>query len=401
MNYFYALLIFLYVAAFMPSSAMAQCDADSTSIYGFNDPNGSGAYSGYLCDGTDSVGTFGVYGYYNGDGYEIKLVAGSQITFSTDSCTGHNASITINDSTYHQIPGAYSAPACPNSLNFTAPYTGRYIVLLNKNGNCGVSGTSLIGQVYAQIQQGTIVPPCPDSYFVNDTICGAVELTLNTFVHGNSSFASPTDPMDGYVVSLGDSCSPPNNTLWYSFSSPVTIDTVHIWLTSDAGSNFHSWLIGFVANHPNNACTGGLSFLGCANGPDESAGIDTVDIPLYGILAGQVYIFMIDGFNGGSGGFSIAVMNSSFTGIAESLDDKNFSIYPNPVNDILKIMSMINQPVNVRISNSEGRAVLERSFENLIDEEITLKSLSPGFYTLTIYNSVNSYHKKLMILGEK
>ena len=396
----YTSILFLAVALiYMPHQALAQCNAIDSLIYGFNNPTGSGAFSGYLCGNTDSVGTFGQYGYYNGDGYVINLVAGSQVTLSVDSCTGNNVSLTVNDSAFHSIAGAYAAPACPNILDFTATYTGAYIIVMNKNGVCGGSGTSVIGEVYVKIKTGTSSPVCPDANLINDTICGAISLSLDTFAHGNSALASLTDPLDSYVVSLGDSCSPPNNTLWYSFTSPVNIDTVYIWVTSDAGSNFHSWLIGFIALNSGNPCQGGLSFLGCINGADDANGIDTVNIPFYGIVAGKVYYFMIDGFNGGAGGFSLAVKSSPFTSSIGDIERKfRLSVFPNPSSEMIKITSAISDISDISIINSSGQEIFSRNFENLLSREIDIKDFKPGFYTLRILNPKITIRKKILII---
>ncbi len=192
------------------NDVFGQCAGADSLIYKFNDPDGTGYFSGFLCTGNDSVGTTGANGYYDGNGYEIRLVSGSQVTFLVDHCTGNNVSLTVNDSDNTIIPGAYSAPACPNSLDFTAPYTGLYKIIINKNGVCNGAGTSVIGQAYARIKNGTSVPACPVANLVNDTICGAIPLYLDSTIEtGNTALASASDPMDSYVVSIGDSCSLP------------------------------------------------------------------------------------------------------------------------------------------------------------------------------------------------
>ena len=393
----------LFLAGFLIlidiESVEAQCSGQDTLIYGFNNPNGLGAFIGFLCAGADSVGTTGANGYYNGDGYIIKLVAGSQVTFSINNCNGAAVSLTIADSSKNIITGAYAVAACTNTLNFTAPYTGSFIVFINLNGICNIYGNTLIGQANVKIQPGTQVPACPVSNIINDTICGSIPLTINaTFEQGNSAEALSTDPLDGYVISRGYVCSPPNNTLWYSFTAPSDIDTINIWFTSKTGNGFHSWLGIFLATDPNNSCSGGLVFKNCAEGPDDNSGIDTVNISLTGILAGQVYYFMVDGYNGDAGGFSIAIRSQPFLNSVNELNAlRNYFIFPNPANNNIQINSAITNDATIIFYNSVGEIVFKKEYDNFLNEKIDVSFFSPGFYQVRIINSKSDIRMKLII----
>jgi hypothetical protein len=371
------------------NSILAQCSGSDSLTYGFNDPNGAGTYSGFLCGSIDSVGTVGPYGYYDGDCYSIKLVIGTQVIFSIDSCNNVPVSLTINDSLYNIIPGAYSAPACSNTLNFTAPYTGEYFLVINQNGVCNNAGTTLLGQAYVKIQTGTTIPVCPDANVTNDTICGAIPLHIDSpYVQGNSSLAYLTDPIDGYITSIGYTCSPPNNTLWYSFTATTPIDTLYIRLTSDVGSNFHSWLVVFTSSFSVDPCKNSLTFLGCADGPNDNIGIDSVDIPLFGILAGHTYYFMIDGYNGATGGFSIALQSSVLYNSTEELNvRKNIFVYPNPADQTIRINSEILTESVLTITDLMGKEIFKRNHSFLNDEEINISQLIPGLYFVVVSNS--------------
>ena len=362
-------------------NAYPQCNVVDTlnSFYKFRLPGTLSEFDGYLCSNTDSVGSTGAYGYYDGDGFSIRLISGTQVTFSVDSCSGNPVSLTVVDSSNTIIPGAWSPSACTNTLDFTAPYTGLFSVVMNVNGVCGGGGTSLIGQVYVKIKQGTTVPSCPG--VINDTICGAIRLYIDSaFVTGNSSDAYASDPMDPYLDSIGaDSCSPPNNTMWYYLQSPVNADTVNIWVTSGAGSGFHSWLVGFVASNPNDFCNSPLNLLGCVSGAADDQGIDTVSIPLYGVQAGQVYIFMIDGFNGGAGPFSIALRSDPYvTGINET-DGKSYSVFPNPADEKIFINSI--RPggrTEVQLFTRDGKIIYSENTCNR--ERRSIRRISPRVF---------------------
>jgi hypothetical protein len=390
----------LTLLAIDPAFSQCAVNFSNNSIYGFNDPSGSGGFSGFLCGGTDSVGTLGVNGYYDGDGYTIKLVAGSRVTFSVDSCTGDPVSLTITDSVNQVIPGAYSSPACPNSLNFTAPYTGEFVVVINRNGICGGGGSTLIGEAYVKIQQGTPVPDCPDANVINDTICGAIALGLDApFVQGNTSLAYPTDPIDGYITSIGCTCSVPNNTLWYSYTATISSDSAFIFLTSDAGSNFHSWLNVFVANDTANTCQGGLFFLGCQEGPNDTVGIDTVIVTIYGLIAGNTYYFMIDGFNGSTGGFSISIRSSELiTGNRNINTADILNVFPSPAGNFVVVASgKTIYPARLILENTLGQVVFEKHYPQYVSETINTTHLPAGIYRAILTNAEGTAVKKFVV----
>jgi hypothetical protein len=212
--------------------------------------------------------------------------------------------------------------------------------------------------------------------------------------------AYPTDPMDAYLDSIGaDSCSPPNNTMWYYLQSQVNIDSVYIWITSGAGSNFHSWVVGFVANSPADFCTGGLTFLGCINGAADDQGIDTASFPLYGVQAGTVYVFMIDGFNGSTGPFSIAVKSGALTSVDEAVT-ANFNVYPNPAMDKIHIQSSRQKTKEVVLTmiNVYGQSVLTKNYDTSFDMDIDVSTFPNGIYYLLMSTKDESLQTKTKIL---
>lgn len=383
MNKIYTILCFFVLTNLIQSKSIsAQCQGDLMYIYNFNDPSGSGSFTGYLCNNIDSVGTIGAYGYYNGDGYRIHLVAGSQVTFSIDSCDGDDVSLTIVDSSNVLVPGAYATPDCPNSLDFTAPYTGTFMVIINLDGVCNLSGNHLLGEAYVQIKQGTTVPSCPGTVVSNDTVCGAIILNLDSsFVGGNSTLAYQTDPLDGYIVTHGYACSPPNNTLWYSFTPDSNIDTLNIWLTSTNSDGFHSWLAVFTTFNTSNPCIENLTYIGCVEGPNPTFQNDTTVLPFYGLISGNIYYFMVDGYNGAAGEFSISLKSATFSTSIDELNYENvFSVHPNPASDFININSSVNTDVYFTLSNALGQELIKNKYVNLSKEEIDVSGFEGGLY---------------------
>ena len=288
------------------NTSLVGCSVDSTQngFYSFLDSTGA-QFNGYLCGANDSVsGTVANgFAFYDGDGYKIKLIQGSQVTFSVgaDSCAVHPVSLTLCDSANIPIPGAYVSSGCA-SLNFTATYTGVFIVVINENGICGGGGAVGIGEIFCYQQAGTTLPTCLASP-ANDTLCGAFPLIIGgPFYTGDNSTANSSDNDDLKATTAGFVCSIPNNTLWYSFTPTVT-ENVTVVYSSTASSGLLGWLGVFDAP----TCADPLANGMCYTGPAGTG--DTVNITIP-VVAGTTYYFMIDGNSGAVGGFGIGVVSA-------------------------------------------------------------------------------------------
>ena len=85
---------------------------------------------------------------------------------------------------------------------------------------------------------------------------------------------------------------------------------------------------------------------------------------------------------------------SSCTNTVEN-EDKNISIYPNPVKDFINI-EINDESVNaqhIAIYNSAGICVLEQEYKNNVD----IRNLTSGFYLINIYCDDKIYRKKIFI----
>ena len=70
------------------------------------------------------------------------------------------------------------------------------------------------------------------------------------------------------------------------------------------------------------------------------------------------------------------------TSIKENLISEKISIYPNPVNDLLKIESGTVITEWVEVTNLIGKVVLKKQIDRMNDE-LNLGQLSSGVYFLT------------------
>jgi hypothetical protein len=305
-------------------------------------------YNGYVCNGHDSLQTRAGWNFYDGDGYDVKLVAGGQYRFSIDSCAAPIA-LTLSDSNGVAgtiIPGAFIGPACPNSLTFTAPYTGKYYLNASLNGICGNSGTLPIASASVKLLNSVICPTAPTAP-INDTICGAIAMTLGVSYNGNTTTASASDPRDNDAVAAGFACSIPNNTLWYSYTAAAS-DTFFINVNSPTIGGLDVWVGFFEASNCSSAFLSGACLLGPVPGSDY---IDTVVL-----VAGSTYYIMLDGYNNATGAFSINITQNS-------------SSPTYPVNDTLCGAIALNLGVTVSGNNTSA---------NLIDPN-DANAISAGF----------------------
>jgi hypothetical protein len=300
------------------------------------------AYAGYVCNGHDSLQTRSGWNFYDGDGYYAYLVAGGNYRISLDSCSAP-IGLSVSDSNGVAgalIPGVYSAPACPNQLSFTAPYTGKYYITASLNGLCGNQGAVAIASSGIKLLNSVNCPATPATP-VNDTICGAIALTLGSTVNGNTTTASLTDPRDADVIAAGYACSPPNNTLWYSYTAAAS-DTFFITVNSPAIGGLDAWVGVFEAAACNAPFVTGACLLGPVPG---SSYIDTVVF-----TAGSTYFIMIDGYSGAVGSFDITLT-------------QNNSVNPNyPYNDTL--CGAINMTLGTTYSDDNTTASLTDPNDN-------------------------------------
>lgn len=86
----------------------------------------------------------------------------------------------------------------------------------------------------------------------------------------------------------------------------------------------------------------------------------------------------------------------TLTGSSDVDNERAFSIYPNPTNDILHISSSVdfNKNYTVFISNSIGQIILKTTLkENSID----VSRIAKGFYTVSIFKEVKTVGKRKFV----
>gem|GEM_PF-4935806 len=351
-------------------------------------------YTGFLCQGHDSIFTRPGWAYFDGDGYEIHLIAGSQVTVRTDSCsTTVPASITMIDSIGNIIAGAYAAAACPNSLNFTAPYTGTYFIGYDTDGDCTNAGTAAVGTSSVKLNNASSITNCNPLQPINDTICAAIPLTLATPVTGSTLYADLTDPRDADVIAAGFICSTqPNNTIWYSFTPPSN-GNYDFNTTSPATGGLDAWIGVFSAS----SCTGTLTYVECLVGASPGGSFTDTEY----LTGGQLYYFMMDGFSGSAGAFTLELVANT-TGIDENATlASQVSVYPNPSKGLLNIANNLkSKDVTFTIFNSVGQNMYAAELNSNMTTQVDVSFLANGIYMIQFKSNDGIFTKKIAVQNQ-
>lgn len=208
-------------------------------------------------------------------------------------------------------------------------------------------------------------PPAPG----NDECASPIELTAGAVFETNqvassnfgatlSTQAAPTCGAFNFATNGKD--------VWYSITVPasgsITIETQGNGGLEDTAIEVYSGNCDL------------LTVVGCND--DES--FDS----LYSILSltdrtpGEVLLIRAWGYNGSAGDFLISAYDASLG--ANDFDSLNFSVYPNPVKDVLNV-SFGQNITSVEVYNLLGQKVLAKTL-NASEGQIEMNSLSEGTY---------------------
>ena len=325
------IILFLVGFSLKPFAQCSPTNAQHIFNSAFHEPsNPVSNFNGYLCSThdtliADTTGGNGGWQFYFGDGYGVRLKAGSQISITTyNYVTATPVGLTINDSAQQVISGAHAAASLNNSINFTAPYSGLYYIAFDSNNICGLDGQNAVGSIMVVLTNSLSIN-CP-AIPINDTICGAKTLVLNTPITDNNVNANSTDPRDADAIAAGFGCSIPNNTLWYKFT-PTTTGNYLIQTSSPANIGLDAWVGLFTSNSCADtfAATGGC-LSGCTNG----AGLNNNFVAM---TAGITYYIMIDGQTGSVGTFTVEILNAPATPINDTICGAKNLLLNTPITD--------------------------------------------------------------------
>jgi hypothetical protein len=174
---------------------------------------------------------------------------------------------------------------------------------------------------------------------------------------------------------------------------------MYVHFATTPGSAFYSWLGYFSADSMNSPCTGTLTYIDCLEGFDDNTGLDTVMHPLYGLTAGTTYYFMVDGFEGQAGDFSIRLESSTMFNTLDLITPENITLFPNPATTEITIQSgkSILNNTTVTFLNVMGEVVYTVDYSTLQSEKISTASWSRGVYIAQITSGGVVLNKRILV----
>jgi len=397
----------------------------------FSIPGGGGGGGGYLGGGGGGGGTAGdvgcnidskgaggggaggtnfvgsaftspvtVNGVNNGNGYIVFSYENpipstpETTTFFTSLCSGTTVS--------------YEVTPIPNATTYTWTVTGDLNIVSGQGtDSISVTGTGNSGtiSVVAENSCGTSAPSTPVSITINQnpvltiitgdfSVCPGDEVTLEATGADTYSWSggvengTPFTPTatTTYTVTGENTTTGCTSEL----SQAVTVNPVpNPTITSSEPSPFcageNVTLTGNPAGGTFSVTTGDASAL---------AG----NIFNAATQGSWVIEYNVTNTQGCSGLETINLSTNCTVGLSQLSLESVLTIYPNPTTGQFKITSELNEAGELQLFNQAGQLVYKKSLENLKENNIEIKDLTPGYYNLQIISNSKKYLGKLNII---
>lgn len=133
--------------------------------------------------------------------------------------------------------------------------------------------------------------------------------------------------------------------------------------------------------------------------------VEGLDDPLYNwknpdINEGESIWFKITGYSIDKT-LSSEIISASASGITLTLEDivgDELIIYPNPVNNIIKLeIPGLPDDISYKIYDTNGRTLVESEVKNTNEFEINIEQFQPGLYILKLSNGNKTKHAKFLV----
>ena len=108
--------------------------------------------------------------------------------------------------------------------------------------------------------------------------------------------------------------------------------------------------------------------------------------------------YSVTNAQGCSGSETINLSTNCTVSLNQLSSENVLTIYPNPTMGQFKITSELNGGGELQLFNQVGQVVYLKSLENLKDNSIDVKNLTPGFYNLQISSNSQKYLVRLNII---
>ena len=108
--------------------------------------------------------------------------------------------------------------------------------------------------------------------------------------------------------------------------------------------------------------------------------------------------YNVTNVQGCSGSETINLSTNCTVGLSQLSLESVLTIYPNPTTGQFKITSELNEAGELQLFNQAGQLVYKKSLENLKENNIEIKDLTPGYYNLQVISYAKKYLGKLNII---
>lgn len=101
---------------------------------------------------------------------------------------------------------------------------------------------------------------------------------------------------------------------------------------------------------------------------------------------------------GCSGSETINLATNCIVGLSQLNLNTVVNVYPNPTTGQFKITSELNEPGELQLFNQAGQLVYKKSLENLKENNIDIKNLTPGYYNMQVSSNSKKHLVKLNVI---
>lgn len=310
---------------------------------------------------------------------------------STTFCMGDSISLTADSSLMYLW-----SPSGSTNQSIIVNTAGTYTVNVTDSNNC-----SDTGQINISVNPLPNIFAGPDASLCNGSsmmlnATGGTNYTWNTQVNlSDSTIANPiidpTSPTTFWVIGEDVNGCKSTDSVFIAISvAPVSViddpspnDTLDIGVANGGD-------IQFFGNLSTNAINYAWKF--------GDGGNDNVTNPIYTYTTTGLFTVELITTNSSCNDTAyITVFVYNSVGINDLESNADFTVYPNPANDIIIINSEIKN-AQISLTDNSGRIIKEITNNNLSQINVDVKDLSSGIYFIRLYNNDISVTKKVMIL---
>jgi hypothetical protein len=87
---------------------------------------------------------------------------------------------------------------------------------------------------------------------------------------------------------------------------------------------------------------------------------------------------------------------NNVSGTGELVTNSPLSIFPNPTSGLLHVNATKTEMKSIRISDTQGRSVVSKSFSSIASVTLDVKELPAGVYFLSVQTGDGIYSKKII-----